>query len=108
MMRRKRWVGLILGLLFFPVLGLIQQLFSSSSSYPDLSQAIEKIQSEQLTEGSASFCLGGPEFMAALAGDTLESVEKTIIGVWGDQASFEGLEPEHTIEKIEHLGQVIT
>ena len=36
------------------------------------------------------------------------AVEKTIIGLFGDQASFQGLEPEHPIEKIEHLGKVIT
>ena len=31
-----------------------------------------------------------------------------VISLFGDQASFEGLEPEHPLEKLEYLGEVIT
>lgn len=49
-----------------------------------------------------------PKYVVTADDDFNMAVEKTIIGLFGDQKTFKGLEPEHPIEKIEHLGKVIT
>ena len=36
------------------------------------------------------------------------AIELATIALFGEQGSFEGLEPEHPLEKLEYLGTVIT
>jgi len=49
-----------------------------------------------------------PKYVVTAQDDFKMAVEKVVLRTYGDQSSFDGMQPEHPVEKIEHLGQVIT
>ena len=50
-----------------------------------------------------------PVFVSTGASEHDSAVEVAILALFGEeQASFEGLEPEHPLEKLEYLGTVIS
>lgn len=86
MLPKKRAIGLILGLLILPVVGLVQHWANPFPAFPDLETVLTQVDVVSLTQGPANFCLGGPEFMAALASDQKTAQSRALV----QTLSFEG------------------
>jgi cardiolipin synthase len=73
-------------ILFFPLLGLVMQLAALRHRDPGVAGQLENTASPVPAEGGPTLCLGGPEFMAALAVDLASAQDRALI----QTLSFEG------------------